>query len=160
MADWFVRGLPPLVFQPSTDEWICWAAAMESWLRVTPNRKVRTRDELVGLFQGDTDDSGALLKKGLPRLITMARMDVKAFPKSGPGLSLDFLYQKLVERGHLYLMFSSSGVGHANVVYAVDEELDYIGYMDPWPGMGYRSRSIGDFRDAASEFLVGWPSRY
>ncbi|HMA30110.1 MAG TPA: papain-like cysteine protease family protein, partial [Thermoanaerobaculia bacterium] len=85
--------------------------------------------------------------------------DVKVFPRSGPPLSLDFLYEKLVGRGHLYLAFSSGGVGHANVVYAVDTEVDYIGYMDPWPGMGYRSKSIGDYLDTASEFLIGWPSK-
>ena len=42
------RSLPPIVPQITND--LCWAASMESWLKITSGRKKYTRDELPGKF--------------------------------------------------------------------------------------------------------------
>lgn len=161
MAEMFARDMPPVVTQ--MDAWACWAAAMESWLRVVPGRKIRTQHDLMGEMEQKhllTDDGGLKLSKGLPILARKVGMNVAVFPKH-KELTFQFLYDKVKSKGHLYLIYHPDGnqgyVAHAHVVWAIGGDWEWVYVMDPYKGKGYRAFDMDDYWSQSKEFVVGWP---
>jgi outer membrane phospholipase A len=69
---------PPYVTQANI--FWCWAAAMESWLTVTPGRDMFNQNELRAMFAGLTDPSnGGLTPAGWGAVATRFNMEARMF---------------------------------------------------------------------------------
>ncbi len=161
------RSLPPHVKQHQT--WTCWAAAMQSWLAVTPFRKRASQDELIEEYA--TWPNGGLdpVAPGGRNFSTLADdFSVQFAVMAGSRLTLEFIESKL-KIGHVLLVFNlSPGVAHTNVVYGIgtptgNEKLlsvmdpDVFGKesLDPLTGL-YRNRPLSYYSERAA-VIVGWP---
>ena len=157
MAKDFYRGIPPAVSQ--SDGYLCWAAALESWLRAVPNRPYLLQTDLLdeAMQAGMVAANGSLLKRGLVWIAVTFRMDMKVFGK-GKALTIDFLLKRLKQKGYIYLVWNPLGsVGHAQVIWGVSPTYGTLAYMDPWMGMGYNSRTLDEYYLSTTEFVVGYP---
>jgi hypothetical protein len=157
MAKDFYRAMPPAVSQ--SEGYLCWAAALESWLRAVPGRPYLLRLDLLdeATQAGMVAANGSLLKRGLVWIAVKFRMDMKVFGK-GKNLTIDFLLNRLKQRGYIYFIWSSLGsVGHAQVIWGVSATYGTLAYMDPWMGLGYNSRTLDEYYLSSNEFVVGYP---
>jgi Papain-like cysteine protease AvrRpt2 len=161
------RDLPPYVRQNAA--WTCWAAGLQSWLAITPNRRKASQEELVAEYatheNGGLDpiSDGATANRDFETLAEDFSIEYAVM--AGSDLTAEFIDQKL-QRGHVLLIFNSvPGVAHTNVVYGVGfptgrEKL--ISVMDPSetglePQTGlYRNRPI-TFYNSRSFVIVAWP---
>jgi hypothetical protein len=161
------RDIPPYVQQDSPRS--CWAAAMESWTSIVPKKTYRTQNELFlmaaesGLvWDPVTLEMNGLLKKGIPVMAKKVGMKLAIFPASKKKqVTLTYLYNKLKNNGHVYLVYhgggSDEGLAHAVVVYAVSLELGWLGVMDPWYGQGFQWPYLSDLQESSNYFIVGYP---
>jgi hypothetical protein len=159
MGEWEFLDIPSVV--PQETERLCWAAALESWLGIVPNRPAYDQDFLVleGRLGHHVTDEGDLKKKGLIWIAQTYGMAMKTFPYHH-RLSLHYLLGRLKTRGHVYLGFhqhSAGKIGHALVVWGVDEDDDEVHVMDPWHGRGLTVYAYSSFYAEPTEFIVGWP---
>ena len=152
----------------------CWAAALESWLSVKSHSPVawrsggekdivadlRTWNELaVGTKQAAMlDAAGSLTKAGAIWVLENAGMQGKGFPNPRL-LSGSYLYQKLKEKGHLYVIRTWPQWSHAEVIYGIsdwDKPLKcLVSVMDPRPTYGYFDFDLNSFQTDRS-VLVAW----
>ncbi|MCA9726354.1 MAG: hypothetical protein R3E12_15330 [Candidatus Eisenbacteria bacterium] len=155
---------PPQIQQGKNE---CWAAALSSWIKATENKSTvgtlfPTVQSLKNLMGDFCTASGQLdIKWGFQLLASMVNMDYRIIkPKQ---LDPVWLQGKLKSKGHIYMLYSGwdlgapNTVGHACVLYHVDTASPaWVAVMDPWPGEGYRSRWVYQYRQC-HEMVMGWP---
>lgn len=153
------KKLPKLVGQSTN--WSCWAAALESWLDVTPYRSKQSQQTLIDAYATHEDggldplSSGETADRDFESLagdLSIAYTVVK-----GSALTLDFIDEKL-KTSHVLLMYNlAPGVAHANVIYGIGmpngKEM-LISVMEPSPGI-YVNRPL-NFYSGRSAIIVGW----
>lgn len=151
---------PPVVVQSSN--FACWAAALQGWLKVTPNRKAMHQYELLALLEekGAVDEEGGLrVKKGILFISQQFNMQMGVFPKwKKSQVTGAYLLQKMVKNGYLYFSFNEKGIGHAVVVWGIVREPggSRLFAMDPWPGNGQTEEKLASYLTRGSEFIIGW----
>jgi len=149
----------PKVVRQSTPEH-CWAAALESWLDVTPGHAKLTQDKLITLY-GSPPKGGLDPVKSFDVVAQTVGMSYQ-FVKLAE-FSADFVLDKLRKRGGLYIVFKvQSGWSHAVILYGVHvpngDEPSYK-VMDPAPlTAGLKSWHKVDFFPVDSWLLIAWPS--
>jgi hypothetical protein len=160
----FSRQRPKLAEQDQ-DKFTCWAAALESWMDVTPQSPLRwaikTQDDAISqykMFCGTKD--GLEMPWGFQIMAAGVGMDFKVFldPRHLTGA---FLYWKLKTKGHLYFFVARWGVAHAGVIYQIANpwrKSCTISFMDPWPGHGYRIDDSLEHVREARVACIGWPA--
>src|SRR5687768_7690051 len=81
----------------------CWAAALVSWLSVTPQSPasfITSQEQALECFSDHVDDKGGLdSKKGFYSMTQLAGMNAEVFLKA-ETLKPDFLYSKLSSNKH------------------------------------------------------------
>jgi len=159
------NSLPPPPMVAQHDEYLCWAAALESWLDVTAGREQVSQDDLVDQFSAVEDpDTGAMTGPGWAAIGVRFQMEGKRFQVAGGwflgpnDLTSEFISDKLTNKGHLLFIYSlvPGGPSHVNVVYAVFEQNNqpFVKAMDPYTrgngGMVTRPLSFYTRRGAVS----------
>lgn len=131
------RVIPKEVLQ-DTEQHTCWAAALVSWLSVTPQSPasyITKPEQALACFADHVDGKGGLDNKlGFYSMTRHAGMDARVFLKAA-DLSADFLYSKLMDKGYLYMFFLAGDVAHASVIYGISDSSGKdctLGIMDPW----------------------------
>src|SRR5262245_33489393 len=130
----------------------CWAAALEYWLKVTPNRSKIAKDDLIRMYAKKFEDGSLDPVTEFPRVKSENGMESQNI--SGASLTEDYVYEKL-GLGHLYIGYEVPGkkYGHVIVVYGLQKEM--INFMDPAKGMHYY-RSLSYYSD--TKMTVAWPT--
>ena len=164
--------VPPIVVQGVGYK--CWAAALESWLRITPNRRVFTMNELLGYamplrtgFDVTLDKKGKeepmppgainarIFKVLLEDNFLNLRMEYQEFPGRGSVPDETFCEYLAYYQCHLYVVYTpgnaNTDIRHANVVYSADEEGN-LEVMDPQAGMIMKKTAS----KLGSPMLIGW----
>ncbi len=165
----FGRELPKQVLQP-VGSYKCWAAALESWLAVTPMSSgaafVKTMDEAIKLFAPQSGPLGGLdVQSEFEFMAVMVGMNYVAAPKHKMNLLTGaLLYSKLKHKGHLYIVASGGAVtsspklAHAGVIWAIanwNTSKCIVAVMDPI--FGYvPDRPLSYYR-SAKNVILGWP---
>jgi hypothetical protein len=163
------RTAPRVVVQRS--RFACWAAALEAWIAVTPKSPaswfLKTQDDalatykvfLAGERKALTVSAGKGGVGGLEMMAAGVGMGLKVFKKASL-ITGAFLYQKLLAKGHVYLMYADGTVGHTVVIYKIVHPFNskkcMLSVMDPWPEMGLIERPLTEVQ-ANAEAIVGWP---
>jgi Putative peptidoglycan binding domain len=131
---------PRLVSQDS--EFHCWAAALESWLELSPPRDALPQDEPVDEFQEVEDpDTEAMTNQGWSAVSVRFNMGGTLFSLQGTFLhpneiNGEFIADKLGSNGYLLFIYNlvPSGPSHVNIVYGVSEQGNqtFVQVMDPF----------------------------
>jgi hypothetical protein len=159
---WRLRQ-PPSVTQG--EGYKCWAAAMESWLKVTPGRPKWPQELLLssaGMFTHKTGfeppgtglPPGAIDANGFKEMVASEIMGIRMMWEETPqGTSLgdEDIFDKLWEHGYLYVSFTSSrgndpnqGFRHCVVVWGADADGN-IQIMNPTTG-AYENKTVDYLR--------------
>jgi hypothetical protein len=165
----FYRPVPNEVFQDPTTH-TCWAAALESWMSVTPQSPaswyIKTQEDAINEMKSFCDGNlGLSIKQfGFPLMAAAVGMGFEVFLRARE-LSGNFLYAKLKAKGYLYIFVAGGHTGlgntlaHAGVIYGIANPWGKnctVGVMDPWPGKGIRPmQPLADYQKA-KEAVVGW----
>lgn len=164
----FARELPRKVLQYKKGKFTCWAAALESWMSVTPQSPaswmISTQDDAINQWSMFMADNGGLeVKWGFRFMAAAVGMEYKVC-KPAKKISGSLIYEKLKYRGHIYLFFAggmtmaSGQIGHCVVIYGVSDPWSgkaKVSYMDPWYG-DYKVREPLSYFQGADEAVVGW----
>lgn len=164
----FARELPRKVQQYKEGRFTCWAAALESWMSVTPQSpaswRISTQDDAIDDYYMFMESNGALeIQWGFRFMAAGVGMEFKVC-KPATKLSGALIYEKLKNRGHIYLFYAggmtmaSGQIGHCVVIYAVTDPWSgkpLVSYMDPWFG-DYKVREPLSYFQNAKEAVVGW----
>lgn len=164
----FTLQLPKAVQQYKEEKLTCWAAALESWLDVTPQSPaswyVKTQDDALNAWGPFTDTTGGLdVSFGLKLMFAGVGIERVNF-KGKNKITGAFLYSKLKKRGHIYLCYAggintaSGQVGHCVVVYGIKNPWSNncsVSYMDPWFG-NYKVDEPLSYFQQANEVIPGW----
>jgi hypothetical protein len=152
----------------------CWAASLESWLSVKQHSPVawhtggeksivediKTWNVLYqGLGKGVlVDQAGSLTKAGAIWVLENAGMAGKGFPNP-KLLTGQFIYSKLKEKGHLYVIRTWPDWSHAEVIYGIENwessKTCKVAVMDPRPSYGYFKFDLDSFQTDKS-VLIAW----
>jgi Papain-like cysteine protease AvrRpt2 len=129
----------------------CWAAALEWWLKVTPNRSQLSKDELIGLYAKKYGDGSLDPLTEFPTVKSENGMESQNI--GGSSFTAEYVYNKL-SLGHLFVAYERPGssFGHCIVVYGIDNGT--VNFMDPARGMHWYRR-VSYFSDA--KMTVAWP---
>jgi hypothetical protein len=162
----FYHPMPREVLQ-DTDRFTCWAAALESWMSVTPESPlswaIRTQDDAIREYEYFCDDAGgAGVLKGFRWFAAALGMRFESF-KPAAGLSAAYVYEKLETKGYLYVFAVGqkalgNGQAHASVIYGIsDDETEdcTVAVMDPWKSGIVPAKTFGEFQKA-EEILIAW----
>lgn len=147
---------PPYVIQSNT--FWCWAAAMESWLSVTPERDPVSQTKLRERFKDFTDpDNGGLTPEGWGAVASAFNMEGQSFTANGlPGsfspaaISPKFIYATLKKKGFIVIVYNLApgGPAHTNVIYGIQSTpaATFLNVMDPEEdGGGLITRSLDHY---------------
>jgi hypothetical protein len=131
---------PRLVEQNS--QFHCWAAALESWLEVSPPRDTLTQDELIDKFRAVEDpNTDAMTNPGWTEVAREFNMDGTMFSVQGRFLNPneingEFIAERLNSQGYLLFIYNlvPGGPSHVNVVHGVFEKDNqtFVKVMDPF----------------------------
>jgi len=151
------KSLPPLEAQETT--WSCWAAALRSWLLVTPGRPTyNTQSDLITLYQ-TTPSGGIDPEEKIPTIAGDYSMDYEVI--SGRRFRGSRIARLLREKGHVIIMYNiATGIAHSHVVYGVGypDGVNYrISVMDPSSGGGYKNMPV-DFYTSKTALIIAYPN--
>ena len=161
------RALPKQVIQETNKS--CWAAVLESWLGILPNRNWRPKQtELMEMYPDLTFPDGSIIPKELvAQVAPQAGMSCSWIDSS--TLTASYLAGKLQSDGHLVIGYldASRSVrgGHVVVCYGVGRpngKDQLVSVMDPSKDAGFRNRSFDYFKPLPSEnnkILIGSPKK-
>ena len=154
------KTLPPPKTVAQGDGYKCWAAALESWLSVTPGRLRWTQDQLLekrghftdperknlypSAFNGDAINAD-IFKGMLQDPILDLKMLCKEVSVTERVEGGD-IYWLLRDQGYIYIVYTvakDGDVRHANVIYEVDSE-GYVNVMDPMRG-ALMNKAVDEF---------------
>jgi len=138
------------VFQGS--EAVCWAAAMEYWLAVTPGRSALKAAALVSMYAKKNTDGSLDPVTEFPTVRDengMTSMNI-----GGASLTEEFVL-KALDFGSLFIGYEIPGkaFGHCIVVYGIID--DHLQFMDPAIG-SFRFRDLSYYSSA--KMTVAWPN--
>jgi hypothetical protein len=159
---------PREVFQ-DPKKFTCWAAALESWMSVTPespmNWLIKTQDDAIRNWADFTGDNGGLnVQSGFKWMAAACGMEYSVFPDA-KELTGNFLHAKLKARRYLYFFFAGgetnlgNGLAHASVIYEISKPWSKdcsISVMDPWVGKGIRPGQPLEVYRQAKEAVIAW----
>lgn len=126
--------LPPAPIVAQSNTYWCWAAALESWLTVSP-RTQHTQQELMVMFARWEDPAnGGLTPIGWGEVSKRFNLRATDFVP-GSRLTAEFLHARLRNNGFLLIVFNLApgGPAHTNVVYGVRVRSSgsFVKAMDP-----------------------------
>lgn len=164
----FSRELPRKVQQYKEDGKVtCWAAALESWMSVTPQSPaswfMKTQDDALSSWKSFTVDGGLEVKWGFRLMAAGVGMEYQVC-KPAKKITGALIYSKLKQKSHIYLLFAggmtmtSGQIGHCVVIYGVENPWSNdckVSYMDPWFGDYKKDEPLSYFQNA-NEAVVGW----
>ena len=178
----FYRFQPPVISQG--DQAICWAAALESWLKCVVwtfgaqqgtwsgpaakaehmeganwSREILTTEQILKRFAEDIESNKSLKPGAASLKVVAAQFGMDLDGITGNQLTYEYLMSKLKTRGHLYLTYFSNVMRHAVVVYGVSTT-DGVAVMDPFPDQGLIHRKLAFFQEPnrLKEIItIGWP---
>jgi hypothetical protein len=130
----------------------CWAAALQSWLKVCCPATDLDENGILALFTSYQTPCGTIELAGLRAIEAMFHMDSEEL--DGARLTADYLAAKL-RLGHLYLTYApgpAPDIGHSVVVYGAG--LVAAELMDPFAG--YITRPYAFFTSRTRAFTA-WP---
>jgi hypothetical protein len=158
MSAWTLKQ-PPSVTQATGFK--CWAAALQSWLAVTPNRPKWPQDFLLkssAMWRNDMNrnlpdgaiDADIFKAMAVSSLLGL-RMSWEEIP-AGTGIADDDLYSRMLENGYLFLSYTAAGgiidtgngVRHCVVVWAANDE-GVVSIMNPSLG-AIENQRVDHFR--------------
>lgn len=163
----YYKSLPSKVIQETNKS--CWAAVLESWLGILPNRNWRPKQaELMEMYPDLTFPDGSIKPKELvAQVAPQAGMACSWIDAS--SLTASYLAGKLKSEGHLVIGYhdTSRGVqgGHVVVCYGVgrpDGSNQTVSVMDPSKDAGFRNRALSYFKPLPGEnnkILIGSPKQ-
>lgn len=165
----FSREAPKKVLQYKSDgKFTCWAAALESWMSVTPQSPaswfITTQDDAIREWKSFSDDHSSLEVKWGFRLMAAAVGMEYGVCKPAKKLTGGHIYEKLKLRGHVFLFYAggmtmtSGQLGHCVVVYSIKNPWGSdctVSYMDPWFGEYTIDGPLSYFQ-GANELIFGW----
>jgi hypothetical protein len=145
----------------------CWAAALESWLAVTPSRMswtqeqlLKRRDAYVQPFDPTLPQEGSINADVFKLMNRDAGLHLNMLyeekPK-GADIPDDYFYTLLFANGYLFVVYTAeatSGVRHANVIWGAGTD-GYVNVMDPMRGT-YINKVSDELR---TPFLVAWANK-
>ncbi|MDQ6785461.1 MAG: hypothetical protein M3033_01390 [Acidobacteriota bacterium] len=163
----FSRELPKQVQQYKDGRFTCWAAALESWMSVTPQSPaswfIKTQDDAIAEWKSFSgSNSGLDVQWGFRLMAAAVGMEYGVF-KPAKKISGGFLYDKLKTRGHIYVLYAggmtntSGQFGHCVVVYGISNlwsDSCKVSFMDPWTA-NYKDEPLTYFQQAG-EAVAGW----
>jgi hypothetical protein len=163
----YALALPPIVKQPTIGDEdhpialpVCWACALSSWLKVVRGSEWSFR-QLVQRFKPFCGDAGGLDLSQFDSVADALFVSMYWEEKNRSELTFDYLHEKLMgPRGsHLYVILEGKNPAHCVVVYGLNrEKTDLVGIMDPLRGVR-AAPVLSEFRQKATDFLVGWAKR-
>lgn len=137
-----VALIPAPRLVPQDSEYHCWAAALESWLELSPPRDMLNQDQLIDEFRAVIDpDTEAMTNPGWSEVARRFTMDGTVFSVQGGFLKPneingEFIADKLNRNGYMLFIYNlvPGGPSHVNVVYGVFEKNNqtYVQAMDPY----------------------------
>ncbi len=163
----FSRELPKKVQQYKDGRFTCWAAALESWMSVTPQSPaswfLKTQDDAINEWKSFSGSNAGLdVKWGFRLLAAAVGMNYKIFKPAGK-ISGSFLYNKLKTKGYIYVLYAGGTTntngqfGHCVVIYGISDVWSnecQVRFMDPWTA-NYKTESLSYFQQA-NEAVTGW----
>jgi Papain-like cysteine protease AvrRpt2 len=139
---------PMIVVQK--EAWMCWAAVLEAWLKVTKGMRGEWDQETLAQnsdYLKDLSSAGAPTHSSDPNLflkllndpILNIRMQIS---QSNTAQAVDYYYRLIRDRGYLFVVYTLPGgrACHANLVYGADTDYDFLNVMNPSPGAGLQTR--------------------
>jgi hypothetical protein len=166
MNDHLQLQIPKAVLQ-DTNQFTCWAAALESWLSVTPGCPlawaIKSQTDAIREYEYFCDDeTGARVLKGFRWFAAALGMRFESF-KPAAGLSARYVYEKLETKGYLYVFAVGqqtlgNGRAHASVIYGIsnyETERCTVAVMDPWKVGIVPTKSFREYQKA-KEILIAW----
>lgn len=164
--DSLYHPVPREVLQ-DTDQFTCWAAALESWMSVTPESPlgwaIKTQDDAIREYEYFCDSrDGQSIVKSFKWFAEALGMNFEIF-RPGRELSAAYIYEKLKSKGYLYVFIVGqpkigNGLAHASVIYGIAGTGSgecTVGVMDPWITGIVPSKSFAEYQ-MASEVVVAW----
>lgn len=163
--DAYYKSLPKQVIQETNKS--CWAAVLESWLGILPNRKWRPKQtELMEMYPDLTFPDGSIIpSEFVAQVAPQAGMSCSWIDSS--TLTASYLADKLHAEGHLVIGYNDTSRsvrgGHVVVCYGVGRpngKDQLVAVMDPSKDAGYKNRAISYFKPLQSEnnkVLIGSP---
>jgi hypothetical protein len=129
----------------------CWAAALEWWLKITPNRTKLSKGDLISMYAKKYPDGSLDPVTEFPLVKDENGMDSENI--SGSVFTSEYIDKKLA-LGHLYVGYERPGssFGHCIVVWGISGST--VNFMDPAKCMHWY-RQISFFEDA--KMTVVWP---
>jgi Papain-like cysteine protease AvrRpt2 len=161
----FYKSLPRVVIQDNNKS--CWAAVLESWLAILPNRTFRpSQQELLESYPDFTFPDGSIIPDEFAdRLAPQVGMECEWISQS--QFKPSYLAGKLASKGHLVIGYrdTSRAVqgGHVVVCYGVGRPkgtTQMVSVMDPSRGEGHCNRTFDYFNPMPShnnQILIGSP---
>lgn len=166
------RVLPPPPIVVQGEGYKCWAAALSSWLAVTPGRRKREMEWLLRYsrkfrspFEKDKEKSQQLPDEAINTAMFVEmvkdveldlRMEYEELP-AGRILADDHLYQRMAwHGGYLIVVYTPTGQGrnmtrHANVIFGASDD-GSVTVMEPQLG-----RVMGKHKDTfGAPLLIAW----
>lgn len=136
------RHISPKVKQST--RMTCYAAALESYLRITPFAPKMTQAEIVGQY-GDPTLNGGVSENQLLQIFD--DLDLVYVDSRGGNQLTEGMIETRLQDGHVILCYKSSQLNsHCLVIYGISHAngLPQISYMDPWYGQ-YGWSNLKDF---------------
>ena len=167
---------PRPVMQDS-NQYLCWASALESWIEVQIKQVMRSSEELIALMTKGTGYLGerdGLTARGWGHAVQLLGLGFASFgARRGTTpldqLTISFLYQKMKQKGHLVIAYNiTPSLAHTVVGYGVtlwfnpydpdDRGTRWVNVMDPWNGGGKGGLRVKDIAamKANDYVLVMW----
>ncbi|OAI40119.1 hypothetical protein AYO40_05135 [Planctomycetaceae bacterium SCGC AG-212-D15] len=150
-----MRALPPGKLQDRSKSQ-CWAAALWSWLQVTPGRTKMSVEQLVKSYS-NMDDGG--VSEQQLKDVVFPEFGMSSFGDSGVEKTINSIWvDKKLALGHVLLIYKSGYISsHTHVVYGVKEPGDATAkfcVMDPWWGY-YKEYARSEYDN--KPVLFAWP---
>ncbi len=151
--------LPPWV--PQKNPHTCWAAALESWLKVVPHRQKYTQAQLLGNpewaeyldSQGGLDLNGFGVIAGDVGIGMDWNIAMSSDQMPGSDGGPELIYEILSNSGYVWIAYRVEGGYHANVIYGIFK--NFLKAVDPGPDQ-FKPRPW-DFYTYKFPVIMGWP---
>lgn len=163
--DAYYKALPKQVIQETNKS--CWAAVLESWLGILPNRSWRPKQtELMEMYPDLTFPDGSIIpSEFVAQVAPQAGMSCSWIDPS--TFTATYLAEKLKNEGHLVIGYNDTSRsvrgGHVVVCYGIgrpDGKNQRVAVMDPSKDAGFKNRALEYFKPLSSQsnkILIGVP---
>jgi hypothetical protein len=150
----YSKPVPPIVAQDRNKS-ECWAAALASWLQVTPGRPKLNKQKLIDKYS-DLEDDGVSEDTIAQTIVPDFNMQ---FARQRAGLlAPEWLEFKLRNNGYVVLVYKSGQQSsHTINVYGIEQDGAgwYVRCMDPWYGSQW-TRRLSEFNNIPKLAMYPW----